>query len=180
MPDMNLLSLMELQTPLRGVGPAKVTSVGGRMVELDVDGRCVTARLAVPAMYVPQSGDEVLLLETGQAAYVIGVLEAHGPTTICAPGDLNLLAPNGQIMLAGEAVHAHAPDIRLDAKHLSFNADELYEGFRNVRRVVSALLDVSAGALRARVGELFSLKAKEVQMAAEEDVKIDGQQIHLG
>jgi hypothetical protein len=181
MPDTNFSMFPDLNTVgLRRLGPACVTAPAGRQVEVEAQGRRVLATLAVAALYTPVPGDSVLLIEAGDGAYVIGVLQASGPMTITAPGDLRVLAPNGKVTLAAGAVSMEATEVTLKAERLAMMADQLRERFRNVRRVVLELLDVDAGAFSARVTDMFSVKARRVQAAAEEDVKIDGKQIHLG
>jgi Protein of unknown function (DUF3540) len=181
MPDINYPVLPDLRdVRLRRLGPAQVTAVGGAALEVTAEGRSVLATLAVPGFYAPVEGDIVLVIETGESAYVIGVLQASGPMTLQAPGDLHLLAPNGQVTLQAKAVSATAGEIRLTAERLWLTADRLREVFRKVRRVISETLELDAGEWHVRVGEEFSLQARRVRAAAEEDVKIDGKRIHLG
>ncbi|HQT63966.1 MAG TPA: DUF3540 domain-containing protein [Acidocella sp.] len=181
MPDTNMPFFAHMTgVQLRRLGPAIVTGIAGSHLEVQVEERHILAVLAVPGFYTPIAGDSVLLIEAGEQAYVIGVLQARGPSTITAPGDLRILAPNGHLSIAAAAISANAPQMRLNAETLWLTAGQLSETFRNVRRLVSDLLEIDAGTLLTRVAETFSLKARRVQALAQEDVKIDGTQIHLG
>jgi hypothetical protein len=181
MPDMNFPTMPDLHDArLRRLGPATITGVAGSQIEAEADGRRLMATLAVPSLYAPVEGDIVLIIEAGEAAYVIGVLNASGPMTITAPGDLRLAAPHGALTLSSASLCASAGEISLNAENLNINAGQLRESFGAVRRFVSGLFDFEAGEFRARIAETFGLSAKRVTANAREDVKIDGQRIHLG
>ena len=181
MPDMNIHVLTPLvdDAPVR-LTPAQITAVLRDEVEVTVDGRSVFARLAVPALYQPVVDDSVLLIEAGESAYVIGVLRATGPMSIQAPGNLHLLAPNGCIALDAASIDLRAPEMRLAATHLSVLATELRETLGSVFRVVRDLLEIDAGSICARTRALFSIAARRLRATADQDVKINGQRIHLG
>ena len=178
MPDTNYHLMPSVG--LRRLGPATVTAVLRSQLEVDAEGRRTLATLAVAGLYCPVKGDTVLVIETDEAAFVIGVLQSAGPMTIRAPGDLRLQAPNGAIVLEAARVDARAHEIRLDAEDLHIRADRLRERFRTVRRVVAEALDLDVGSLRATVREACSFVARRFHATAEDDVKIDGKRIHLG
>lgn len=161
MPDTNINVLTHLidRTQIR-LEPAQVIAVLRDEVEVGVEGRSVFARLAVPALYRPAAGDTVLLIESADAAYVIGVLHATGPMSIQAPGDLHLFAPNGCIELEAASIRTRAPEIHLEAGRLSVLATELRETFVSVFRVVRESMEVEAGSIRARTRALFSIAAQ--------------------
>ena len=169
MPDTHILALL----PAFRCGPAQVTAVIGREMEVAIEERRLIARSAVPALYQPTIGDTVLVVEADAAAYVIGVLQASGPMVVAVPNDLLLSAPNGRIAL-------DAATIGLDAGRLSIRADELGECFGSVRRIVRGLLEIDAGEICTRVQELFSLTVRRLRAKASQDVRIDGARIHLG
>ncbi|HYP62448.1 MAG TPA: DUF3540 domain-containing protein, partial [Acidocella sp.] len=108
------------------------------------------------------------------------VLNATGPSIIRADGDLRLLAPNGEIVLQGVAVAANAEELRLNAQNLAVTAERATERFGSVRRFVTQIFDLDAGELRTRISGTFALLTKRLRAQAEEDVKIEGQKIHLG
>ncbi len=181
MPDTNYHLMPSIQSVgLRRLGPAKVTAILRSQVEIEAEGRTTSATLAVAGLYCPVKGDTVLVIETDEAAFVIGVLRSAGPMTIRAPGDLRLQAPNGAIVLEAARVDARAHEINLDAKDLHIGADRLRERFRTVRRVVAEALELDAGSVRTRVRETCAIFARRFHATAEDDVKIDGKRIHLG
>ncbi|WP_158743555.1 DUF3540 domain-containing protein [Acidisphaera sp. L21] len=169
-----------LGATLRRLGPARVTAVLAPEIEIEADGTRVLATLAVAGLYVPAIGDTVLVIETADVAYVIGVLHATGPMTIRAPGDLRLQAPHGAITLDAATVSTRAEEVQIEAKRLTVMADRLRERFRTVRRVVGESLEVDTGSLRTRVRDTWSLLAGRVHATAAADVKINGEHIHLG
>jgi hypothetical protein len=179
MPDTSFNLLPEFST-LQRMGPALVTGVCGREVEIEAEGRRFFATLAVPGIYAPVAGDTVLAVEGAAASYVIGVLNATGPSIISVPGDLRLLAPNGEIVLQGATVAANAEELRLNAQNLAVTAERATERFGAVRRFVTQIFDLDAGELRTRISGTYALLAKRLRAQAEEDVKIEGQKIHLG
>jgi hypothetical protein len=181
MPDSNVHILTQLAegAPVR-LTPALVTAVLRREVEVTVNGRSLFAILALPALYQPVAGDTVLLIEASDAAYVIGVLHATGPMSIQAPGDLHLLAPNGCIALDAASIYTRAPEMRLEAGRLTVLAAELRETLGSVYRVVRDLLEIDAGSISTRARALFSIAAGRLRATADQDVKINGERIHLG
>ncbi len=181
MPDIAFdLAPASLGPRLRRIGPARVTAVLPGAVELCAEGVPVRATLAVAGLYAPAAGDEVLAIETDDAAWVIGVLRCAGPMTVRAAGDLRFEAPQGSITLAAGSIRANATEIRLTTTHLHLAAERLRERFRSVQRIVTEALDVDAGSLRTRVRDTCSVFATRLRATATEDVKIDGKQIHLG
>jgi hypothetical protein len=175
MPDMHV---PDIRATFRRLGPARVTLVAGAEVEVTIEDRRVLATMAVAGFYTPVAGDVVLVIETDASAYVIGVLHATGPTVIAAPGDLHLRAARGCIALDAKVVRAAGAEIRLEATTMSLTAERLRERFGGVRRVISEALELDVGEVRAR--GLFALASRRIRATAEADVKIDGQQIHLG
>jgi hypothetical protein len=178
MPDTNMMSPQLIQGAR--FAPARVNAVLREEVEVAFDDRLLFARLAVPAVYRPVAGDEVLVIEAADAAFVVGVLRANGPTEICAPGDLRLLAPNGHIQLEAPVVHTTTAEVRIDAGLMTIAAGEVREALGAVFRRVRGMVDSEAVSIVTRVRDLFSLSAGRLRASASGDVKIDGEHIHLG
>lgn len=177
MPDMHM---PDIRATFRRLGPARVTLVAGAEVEVIIEDRRVLATMAVAGCYTPVAGDVVLVIETDASVYVIGVLQATGPMVIAAPGDLHLRAASGSIALEAKVVRAAGVEIRLEATTMSLTAEHLRERFGEVRRAIREALELDVGEVRARVRGLFALTSRRIRATAEADVKIDGQQIHLG
>jgi hypothetical protein len=181
MPDGQSLTFAMPETvSLDRVGPAKVTGVLAVDVEIACHGACRLARLAVPSFYRPCIGDTVLVITSGENAYVIGVLEATGPMTLLAPGDLHLRAPRGTIALHAAEIDLNANETRVQSRVLTIASRHLRESFESVRRIVRGVLEIDAGDLRTTVREMFTVVARRFSALAEDDVKIDGKHIHLG
>ena len=165
---------------LRRLGPARVTAVLRSQLEVEADGRTTLATLAVAGLYGPAAGDTVLVIETDEAAFVSGVIQSAGPTTIRAPGDLRLQAPNGTIVMEAGRVQTRAAEVDVQAGRLHVTAGHLRERFQTVRRVVADAMELDAGTLQTRVRDACSILARRFHATAQQDVKIDGERIHLG
>ncbi len=180
MPDTHLPVGLPSSVRLRHFGPATVSGVLGTDLEVDIDGACCLARLAMSCLYHPAIGDVVLVAASDEAAYVIGVLSANGPVTMVAPRDLRLWAPNGRIELMSASLVASADDILLQGERMNVTASRLHETFGSVQRVIRGVLDIEAGEIRARVRDMFAIFTRRFRASADEDVKIDGSRIDLG
>jgi hypothetical protein len=181
MPDSNITAMPRfVGTALVRLHAAPVLAALRDVLEVSVEGESRFARLAIAPFYQPVPGDIVLVIESTDDTYVIGVLQAGGPMTLHAPADLQLMAPNGRIVLDAAALHLRAPEMQFDAGRLSVLATELRETFGSVLRIVREMLEIEAGAIQARTRALFSIAARRLRATAEEDVKIDGKSIHLG
>jgi hypothetical protein len=164
-------------------GPALVTAVVEQDVELETDssGGRHWARLAIAIGYRPRIGDVVLAMAAGDAWYVVGVLEGHGPSVVNAPGDLELRAPNGAIRIeAADGCVVAAPAVRVQAAALDLIGETLHEDFDTVRRRISGMLDVRAKAISTTVAETWRLVARRISGRGEENVAIDAPSINLG
>jgi hypothetical protein len=162
------------------LGPAQVTGVLASEIEVACGGAHRLARLAVPAFYQPCVGDTVLVIASSDDVYVIGVLEASGPMTLRAPGDLRFCAPHGTIALDAAEIDMTGGEMRVQTNTLVVMARHLRESFEGVRRIVRGTLDLEVGDLRTTVRDMFAVVARRLCAVAEDDVKIDGKHIHLG
>src|SRR5688572_14027173 len=86
----------------RYLGPAEVVGVGAGAVELALEGRVVTATLALAVPYEAALGDRVLLITEGEARYVIGVLSGAGKTVLAFDGDVEVRSNTGVLRLQGK------------------------------------------------------------------------------
>jgi hypothetical protein len=169
-------------TRLAYCGPALVTAVLGRDVELETPAEERSwARLAVAIAYQPVVGDVVLMLSTAEAAYVVGVLEAQGPSVLNAPGDLELNAPHGEIRInAARACVVTVPEMRVQARMLDLIGDTLHEEFETVRRRITGAIDTRARAITTTVADTWRLVARRLHGRGQENVTIDAPSINLG
>jgi hypothetical protein len=170
---------------LEHFGPAQVTAVLGRDVELEITTGSANerrwARLAIAVAYQPQVGDLVLAIGTADDWYVVGVLEGRGPTVLNAPGDLELRAPHGAIQItAAEGCVVVSPTVRVVANALDLIGDTLHEEFETVRRRITGMLEVRAKALCTAVTDTWRLTAQRIVGRGEDSVTIDAPSINLG
>jgi hypothetical protein len=152
---------------------------GGRLlVEHDAaTGRTV---VHVPAgeLRVEAAGDihvraaRRLTLEAGDA------LTLEAPELTARAARARLLADDAS--LVARAVAATADHLVVAASALEVQATQLVERARDVFREAEGLAQTTAGRMRVLVRGTYQLLGKRAHLEAEEDVKVDGQRIHLG
>lgn len=163
------------------LGPARVHQVAGSRIQLEFPDELPWAMLALAYPYQPAIGDIVLAAGQGQNWYVIGVLQGTGKTTLLVPGDFEVLAPKGRInLIAGKGFQVKSPEVKITAGKLELIAKSISERFLDATRWVKNAWQIRAGRVRTQVEGDYRLKAKRINERAEEDVKIDGNKIHLG
>lgn len=168
-------------TPSTYLGPARVVAVEDGRVRLGFPDQEVEALVALAFTYTPVAGDIVLAAGQDENWYVIGVLHGTGPTTLVAPADLKLMAPNGKIQLtASEGVEITAPAVRTIARRVEVIAQTALEKFTEASRWVTGLLHTFAGESQTVVEETHRVKAKRIFGQAEENVHFNGDKIFLG
>lgn len=163
------------------LGPARVVRVGGGSVQVNIEGRTVTARLALAFPYRPIEGDTLLVIGKGEGFYVIGVLEGHGQTALDFEGGVEIHARRGPLTLSGdEGVHISGPEVAVEARTVRMTADTLIQKLTSVYQRVSALLSVRAHETETLVDETALTRAKKATILTEETVSINGRQVNLG
>ena len=105
-------------------------------------------------------------------------LEAGDALTLEAPERARLLADDAS--LVARAVAATADHLVVAASALEVQATQLVERARDVFREAEGLAQTTAGRMRVLVRGTYQLLGKRAHLEAEEDVKVDGQRIHLG
>lgn len=163
------------------LGPARICQIDGKRVQLEFPDELPWATPALAYPYQPAVGDTVLAAGQGQNWYVIGVLQGTGKTTFMVPGDFEVLAPRGRInLIAGKGFQVKSPEVKITAGKLELVAKRISEHFTDVTRWVKNTLQVRAGRIRTEVEGDYQVKAKRINERAVEDVRIDGDKIHLG
>jgi len=148
---------------------------------LDFPERVVWAELALPYAHQLVEGDLVLAIGQHERWYVIGVLASRGLTTIMVPADLSIKAPRGSIHLsAANGVHLSAARVKIKADKLDLAARRMTERFQEATRWIKGLFHIRAHRLCASVESDYRLNAGRIAEHAAAEVKINGQQIHLG
>jgi proline racemase len=133
--------------------PARVQTAGGASAEVD---------------------GERLLVRDGRGSIVVVYDAERGTAEILAPaGDLVLGAPHGKILL-------RAREVECEAGRIELRADRIFERARDVYREVEGLLHTRAERVRTLAHGAYTLFAKRVNVAAEEDAAVDGKRVLLG
>lgn len=162
-------------------GPARVCQVAGNSVQLEFPEEPIWATLALAYPYTPAVGDTVLVVGQNQSRYVIGVLDGKGSTTFAMPGDFEVCAPRGRInLIAGKGVHVKGQEVKITAGKLELVARRVSECFSEVARIVKGTWRIRAAQVRHDIEGEYLLNAGRITERAEQDVKIDGDKIHLG
>lgn len=177
---------------------------------VDIDAELSTWALkADGCLLEPDKGDLVLIVEGGGSeAFILNVLVKDGvESTIDLPGQakisgdsislaarsfVSLEAPG--VDLAGVTGTASFVDMRLRAESCRLQArkaslvvrffdsvmDRITQRVKNSFRTVEDTDTTTAGRIRTKVRQRFSLKAKHASVLTEEEVCVDGKQIRIG
>ncbi|MFO0617904.1 MAG: DUF3540 domain-containing protein [Polyangiaceae bacterium] len=165
------------------VGPAVITrATPGALAAQRAGAREVDAALAVAFTYEPAVGDEVLLIEDGEGkAWVIGVLRSTGRGVVSFPGDLSVRAENGKLTLSGDrGVAIESPDVEIRASKLRTFAGAVLQHVESLSQRVRELYTLHAGNAQTIVEETALTQARRAKIVTEENVSINGREIHLG
>lgn len=161
----------------------------GRVVEADAgtvrvvleDGRALPARMALAFPYRPVSGDSLLVIARGSSAFVIGVLEGAGTTSLEIAGDVDLRARGGRLSLRGDrGLELHAPTIDLLGDAVRVVAESVTETATNVFQRVRETLSLHAGEMRSWVKGESHQAAHRMALKTEDTVTLNGREVHLG
>jgi len=163
------------------LGPARVCQVAANQVRLEFPDALPWATLALAYPYQPAIGDMVLAAGQGQNWYVIGVLQGTGKTRFLVPGDFEVLAPKGHIrLMAGRGIQVKGAEVKITAGKLELVARRVIEHFTDAARWIKDTWSLRAGRARTEIESDYQVKAKRIIARAEDDVRIDGDKIHLG
>lgn len=172
------------------------------------NGTLLTARRARGCLLAPMPGDEVLVADDGERAFVLNVLTgAQERTRIVLPELCELegeeIALTGRKAIALESPRVSLTGIMGEARFKSISllsqwcdlrirkivavaevwdrvVGRLTERIRDSYRRIENTEQTTAGRIRTIVRGRFSLAAKDAALTAEEDLKMDGKKIHLG
>ena len=162
-----------------GLGPATVQELVGDRLRLKRGEVEVWARLALAYPYQPEPGDLVLTIGE-EEIYVIGVLLGRGKTVFETPGDLHLRS-RGHVEIEGlKGVEIRSDQVLIKADKVETIARTTFEKTVSCYRWVKELLQTEAGRERKLIDGHYTMKAERIVETADKDVKIDGEQIHLG
>jgi hypothetical protein len=164
------------------LGPAEVTAVAPTSVTVDVPGTGeLRAELAFALPYAPVVGDLLLVIGKGEACYAIGVLRGSGKTSLSLQGDVDLHADGGRLRLSGDqGIELRGPELDVYTGKLRMVADAVLQSFSSVSQRVKSLLHVHAGETHTLVDGGSFAQSKSAAILTEENVTINGKEIHLG
>jgi hypothetical protein len=144
------------------------------------DGPQVSAELALGYAFQPSEGDRLLVLGQAERYYVVGVLQGAATSQLQVPGDLDVRAGGTLRLFGDDGLEVEADEVTLKAGTLRTYAESLHETVDEAYRWVKGLLTVRAGQARRIVDGEDHSRAQRTTILAEEVVKIDGDQVHLG
>jgi hypothetical protein len=153
--------------------------------------------------------DESLVLRDGEGRLVFEYCPRRGRTVLHVPtGDLEIEVPGAVRVRAGTSLELTAPDLSATAARARLVVDEgsvlaktlattaerlvvavssletravqIVEKARDAFREVEGLSQTTAGRMRLLTRGTFHLLGKRTLLKAEDDLKIDGERIHLG
>ena len=164
------------------LGPAEVVTVERTAVMVELPGAGeLRAQLAFALPYAPVVGDLLLVIAKGQDCYAIGVLHGAGKTSLRLHGDVDLHAEGGRLRLSGDqGVELRGPELDLVADKLRMVAGSVLQTFSSVCQRVKTLLHVHAGEAHTLVDAGSFAQSKSATILTEENVTINGKEIHLG
>ena len=163
------------------LAPAVVRRTEGRRVRVALGRDEVWAEIALAFPYRPVAGDRVLVIGQADEHYVIGLLQASGPTHWSFPGDVELIVPHGALTLtSGKGVTVKGPVVTLRAERLETVARTVVQKCSNAYHRVRELLQVSAGRTRTQVEGTSIHKAERTWVLSAKETKIDGEKVLLG
>lgn len=121
------------------------------------------------------AGEEIVQVHSKQGALVLEYHPDSGKTLVnVEKGDLEFVTQDGNIAFRS------ARKISFVAHRLETLAETVVSKAKNVYRTVEELTQLQTGRLRMLVKGSCHLKARDAFLKAEQDFKVDGDQIHLG
>jgi hypothetical protein len=165
------------------LGPASVAGVvSPREVSIRLpDGVVACAQVALAFAYEPRPDDVVLVIGYPDGHYVIGVLHGTGTAVLAIPGNVELRAVGGEVVIAGDkGVRVEGPEVEVRAGKLRMLAGAALQKFEALRQHVTDLWSVQAGKTHTVVDGSMFQQSKSATILTEDKVTINGRAIHLG
>jgi hypothetical protein len=164
--------------------------------------RGVTAHVAVSCLVQPAPGDEVLVVAASGRLWITSVLtrESNTPVTLLAPGHM-VIAPEGDLTLKSDSLHvqantarfvldeilhfgrsivAHLSTAKIFAGVLETLAERVLLQSRHSYRLVEQLDHVRAGSMDHKADGVMHIAAENMFMTADNAVRVNASQIHMG
>lgn len=170
---------LALQETAACLGPACVKQVTADKYLIEFEGREVWATLALGYPYAAKPGDVVLAIGAAET-FVIGVIKGSGETRLSVSGNLTLHATGRVDIEAGKGISLQSPRVSVRAEHYETFAQKAVmrcvQGFHWIKKT----LQIVAGRQRTMVEGESTLHAKKITGIAEDEVRLDGNQLKLG
>ncbi|WP_437754781.1 DUF3540 domain-containing protein [Sorangium sp. So ce1389] len=196
-----------------------VVSRAGRKARVAAPSGEKDAEIAPGCLVSPAPGDRVLLVSSGDEAYVLSVLRRHrtgetklvfdeGVSLSVLKGRLRVLAQEGVDLVSPQDINVHAGAVAADAKEVrvafslldllghtiaartakvrlvaeAFDtvAGRIYQRARTFLRRTEELDRIEAKNMDRRAEELYHVHGQNAVTTADQLVKIDAGQVHVG
>lgn len=132
-------------------------------------------------------GLDVLAIRDGDGRLVLRVDAETGQVTLESRGGLSICAPQGTLRLEAARLEVDAEQIELRARQmrqrvglLETRARRIVERATDVYREAEELAQIKARDIRQVATDTLRMLGQRVRVKAAEDVKLKGEQIHLG
>ncbi len=161
-----------------------VVHVEGSVFTIASNGGEREARCAVSCLVEPAIADDVVVaIVPGRGCYILAVLEREDGAArrIVVDGDLRIDVPRGrfQLALVGSVVRAEVEAVKLSATTFESIVERVTQRIKRAYRFVESE-QVRAERLDYAATKTVRLHAENAVLTAEELIKIDGAQIHVG
>ena len=137
------------------------------------------ARLCFPGHATIETGGHLRIdALTGFSLTTPGEATFTAPVMRATTGEASIVART--LGLVAGAVRTEAGSLRTVADHVDVVADRLWSRVQRAYRFVAERDQVRAGSIDHRAEQTVSVRGKNAMMIAEELVKLDGGQVHVG
>jgi hypothetical protein len=103
-------------------------------------------------------------------------LTANKISALASQGEFNIRNMRAQ----GAHLDSTINEINIVAQSITTIAGLLMQRVKNSIRAIEVLEKLDAGEVICNVKKLFSLRSRQTMLTAEQDVKIDGERVHIG
>ena len=163
------------------LGGGRVLALAGDHATVSLgDGHEVSAKLALAFSYVPQLGDELLIIGKAGEHFVIGVLQGSGDTRLEFPGDVALRAGKNIQLEADEGISLSSDKLEIGAETMRIVADTVVESAREMVQRIRDLWSIRAGQKNEQIAGEWSHRSEKASITTADDVSVNGREIRLG
>ncbi len=141
------------------------------------------ATLAASCLVRPAIGDRVLVAHAGEEAYILSLLAQAQPgvTALTFAADGVIEAPSGKLRITTDrGIEIKTTQLRVVAEAFDTVAGRLYQRAVNFLRRTDELDRVEAKNIDRKAINLMHHHAENAVTTADELIKIDGKQVHVG